>query len=54
MDKCVWERFSFLKDHIESVERRNVVSIRGRSRETTAVIIQSDSGSESKSTEPPS
>ncbi|KAH3726556.1 hypothetical protein DPMN_052423 [Dreissena polymorpha] len=23
-DKWVWERFSFLKDHIESVERRNV------------------------------
>ncbi|KAH3736516.1 hypothetical protein DPMN_043086 [Dreissena polymorpha] len=33
------------------MECRNVVSIRGRSRETTSVIIQSDSGSESKSTE---
>lgn len=67
-EKWVWEKFSFLKDHIESVERRNVVSIRGRGtgRGTpatatatepavpppTAVIIQSDSGSESQSTEP--
>ncbi|KAH3830533.1 hypothetical protein DPMN_103777 [Dreissena polymorpha] len=39
-DKWVWERFTFLKDHIESVERRNVVSIRGRGREPTEVIIQ--------------
>ena len=53
-DKWVWERFSFLKDHIESVERRNVVSIRGTGREPTEVIIQSDSGSESQPTEPPS
>lgn len=69
-DKWVWEKFSFLKDHIETVERRNVVSISGtgRGRGTpatatatgpavpppTAVIIQSDSGSESQSTEPPS
>ncbi|KAH3700247.1 hypothetical protein DPMN_075220 [Dreissena polymorpha] len=53
-DKWVWERFSFLKDHIESVEHRNVVSIRGRGREPTEVIIQSDSGSESQPTEPPS
>ncbi|KAH3868297.1 hypothetical protein DPMN_031440 [Dreissena polymorpha] len=53
-DKWVWERFTFLKDHIESVERRNVVSIRGRGREPTEVFIQSDSGSESQPTEPPS
>ena len=69
-DKWVWEKFSFLKDHIETVERRNVVSIRGRGRgrgtpatatatgpavpPPTAVIIQSDSGSESQSTELPS
>ncbi|KAH3775322.1 hypothetical protein DPMN_176723 [Dreissena polymorpha] len=53
-DKWVWERFSFFKDHIEIVERRNVVSIRGRGREPTEVIIQSDSGSEAEPTEPPS
>ena len=68
-DKWVWEKFSFLKDHIETVERRNVVSIRGRGRgrgtpaTATATgpavppptaVIQSDSGSESQSTEPPS
>ncbi|KAH3838676.1 hypothetical protein DPMN_112086 [Dreissena polymorpha] len=53
-DKWVWERFSFLKDHIESVERRKVVSIRGRGREPTEVIIQSDSGSAFQPTEPPS
>ncbi|KAH3753771.1 hypothetical protein DPMN_188421 [Dreissena polymorpha] len=47
-DKWVWKGFSFLKDHIESV------SIRGRGREPTEVIIQSDSGSESQPTEPPS
>ncbi|XP_078310274.1 uncharacterized protein LOC144618326 [Crassostrea virginica] len=69
-DKWVWENFSFLKDHIESVEHRNVVSIRGTGRgrgtpatatatgpavpQPTAVIIQSDFGSESQSIEPPS
>ena len=68
-DKWVWEKFSFLKDHIETVERRNVVSICGRgrgmgTRETATAtgpaeppptaVIQSDSGSESQSTEPPS
>lgn len=74
-DKWAWEKFSFLKDHIESVEHRNVVSIRGTGmggtgtggRGTpatatatgpavpppTAVIIQSDSGPESQSIEPP-
>ena len=29
-DRWIWENFSFLKDHIETVERRNVVSIHGR------------------------
>ncbi|KAL8602103.1 hypothetical protein ACOMHN_007373 [Nucella lapillus] len=67
-DNWVWEKFSFIKDHIETVERRNVVSIRGRGRGTPATatapgpavppptedIIQSDSGAESQSTEPPS
>ncbi|XP_063954089.1 uncharacterized protein LOC135153842 [Lytechinus pictus] len=28
-DRWIWENFSFLKDHIETVERRNVVSIHG-------------------------
>jgi hypothetical protein len=64
-EKWVWEKFSFLKDHIESVEHRNLVSIRGKGRGTpatatatglatptaTADIIQSDSGAESQSTE---
>ena len=31
-DKWVWEKFSFLKGHIEIVEHRNVVSIRGTGR----------------------
>ncbi|OWF44427.1 hypothetical protein KP79_PYT20486 [Mizuhopecten yessoensis] len=67
-DNWVWEKFSLIKDHIETVERRNVVSIRGRGRGTPATatapgpavppptedIIQSDSGAESQSTEPPS
>ena len=69
-DKWVWEKFFFLKDHIETVERRNVVSIHGTGggRGTpatstatgtavsppTAVINNSDSGSESQSIEPPS
>jgi len=67
-DNWVWEKFSFIKDHIETVERRNVVSIRGRGRGTPATatapgpavppptedIIQSDSGAESQSTEPSS
>ena len=40
-DKWVWEKFFFLKDHIETVERRNVVSIhkgtgRGTPTPTTA------------------
>lgn len=35
-DNWVWEKFSFIKDHIETVERRNVVSIRGRGRGTPA------------------
>eukprot|EP00057_Strongylocentrotus_purpuratus_P024256 XP_011678730.1 PREDICTED: uncharacterized protein LOC105445205 [Strongylocentrotus purpuratus] len=29
-DRWIWENFSFLKDHIETVEHRNVVSIHGR------------------------
>ncbi|XP_061925410.1 uncharacterized protein LOC133664630 isoform X2 [Entelurus aequoreus] len=64
-DKWVWEQFSFLKDHIESVERRNVVSICGGSATPAAatatatgpalppptlISIQSDSGSDSQST----
>ena len=38
-DKWVWEKFSFLKDHIKTVEHRNVVSICGRgmgTRETAS------------------
>ncbi|KAK6182690.1 hypothetical protein SNE40_010314 [Patella caerulea] len=67
-DKWVWEKVSFVKDHIETVERRNVVSIRGRGRGTPATAtapgpavapstedtIQSDPGSGSHSTEPSS
>ena len=63
-DKWVWEKIFFLKDHIETVDRRNVVGIRGRGATATAtgpavptptaVIIQSDSESESQFTEPPS
>lgn len=29
-DRWIWENLSFLKDHIETVEHRNVVSIHGR------------------------
>ena len=64
-DRWVWEKFSFLKDHIEAVERRNVVSIRGRGREMGTPETATATGpavtpptaviqSESQSTEPPS